>query len=190
MLSKLALAALSAGVILASAVRPAPGHISVAPGDAPPGVVQRYSLLVPGEKSIPTTRIEVQFPDGLQVTEVEAVPGWRATTQKGREGRILSAVWEGGSIPPGQFVEFGLLARTPDASGPLTWKVIQTYRDRSEQHWIGSPGAEFPAPVTQIRQAGGTPSPDRLAPVALGVALAALLGAAVAFWRVARSHRR
>jgi uncharacterized protein YcnI len=191
MLWKLALAALSAGVMVCAMTLPGLAHVIVVPAEAPPAVVQRYSLLVPSEKSIPTTRVEVQFPDGLQVAEVEAIPGWRATTHKDREGRILSAIWDGGSIPPGQFTEFGVVARNPEAQAELTWKAIQTYQDGSEVQWIGPPGARFAGAVTRVRAPGGAPAPaERLSWAAVILALAALVVAGLGWRRAAKGPGR
>jgi uncharacterized protein YcnI len=121
----------------------------------------RYCIRVPSEKSIPTTRLEVEFPGALEVTSIDPAAGWRGTAHKDRQGRILSAIWEGGQIPPKQYVEFGVQARNPSAQTDLTWKAIQTYQDGSEVHWIGSPRAQFPAAVTRVRGQGAEP---RLAP--------------------------
>jgi hypothetical protein len=78
-------------------------------------------------------------------------PGWRGTTHKDRSGRIVSANWEGGSILPKQYQEFGVLARNPATQTTLAWKAIQTYQDASEVHWIGPPRAQFPAALTRVR---------------------------------------
>jgi uncharacterized protein YcnI len=134
---------------------PVVAHITVTPAEAPPATEQRYCIRVPSEKSIPTTALEIQFPDGLEITETDAPPGWRVTAAKGRHGRIIGATWQGGSIPPRQFLEFGVLARNPAAAAELTWKAIQTYQDGSEVHWIGPPRAQFPAAVTRVRAQRG-----------------------------------
>jgi uncharacterized protein YcnI len=125
--------------------------VTVSPGEAPAGAVQRYCIRVPSEKSTPTSKVEVEFPARLDVTEVEAPHGWRAAAQKGPQGRIAGAIWQGGSIPPRHFIEFGVLARNPDAPAQLVWKAIQTYGDGSEVHWIGSPRAQFPAALSRVR---------------------------------------
>ena len=113
--------------------------------------MQRYCIRVPSEKSIATTRLEVQFPDGIEVTQLESPAGWQATTQKDARSRTASALWEGGSIPPRQFLEFGVVARNPAMQVELAWKAIQTYADGSEVHWIGPPRAQFPAAITSVR---------------------------------------
>lgn len=190
MVRKLALVSLTAFVCAATSSSLA--HVTVVPTEAPPGAFQRYNLRVPSEKSIPTTRIEVQFPDALRVRETEALPGWRGTARKDQQGRILSAIWESGSIPPGQFAEFGVLARNPDVQTELTWKAIQTYQDGSEVHWIGPPGAQFPAAVTQVHAAGGAPAMGErlLLWAALILALIALLVACLAWRRTMKGSGR
>jgi hypothetical protein len=105
---------------------------------------------VPGEKTVPTVRVEVQFPRLLRVEALEATPGWQVSVQRESGGRIVSAVWQGAEIGLNEFVEFGVLARNPDQSTQLSWTVIQTYSDASEVQWIGPPSAEFPAAVTEV----------------------------------------
>lgn len=114
--------------------------------------MQRYCIRVPSEKSVPTIGLETEFPANLEVTAIEAPTGWRGTTRKDRQGRIVSASWEGGSIPPGRALEFGVIAQNPQKSTPLVWKTIQKYQDASEVHWIGPPQAQFPAATTQVRE--------------------------------------
>ena len=158
-------------------------HVAVFPAESQPAIVQRYTLLIPTEKASPMTRVEIQLPDVLWVSEIEAVSGWRSTAQRDREGRIVGARWEGGQVPPGHFLAVGVLGRNPDAPGEMAWKLIQTHQDGSEIHWIGPPSAEFPAAVTAIRRAGDAAG---LASVLAGAALiGALLAVAVAVlaWR-------
>lgn len=126
-------------------------HVTVAPAEAPAGIVQRYCIRVPSEKSVPTVGLEVQFPNNLEVTAIEVPPNWRGTAHKDRSGHIVSASWEGGSILPKQYLEFGVLARNPTVQTTLAWKAIQTYQDASEVHWIGPPRAQFPAALTRVR---------------------------------------
>lgn len=180
---------LSALAFVAGAIGLAEGHVLVIPEEARAGVVQRYGILIPSEKPVPTVRIEVQFPEGLEVTELEAVAGWRISSQRIRD-RAISTVWEGGSIPPGQYAEFGLLAISPDKSTILTWKVIQTYQDGSETHWIGPPGAAFPGPTTRIRRSSGLWNVELSAGGAMIMALAAVVLAALAWRRAAKTGRQ
>ena len=179
-----AASAVAAAIWLGGALSRVEAHVFVFPAEGAPAVVQRYALLIPTEKAIPTTRIEIKFPDGLRVSEIEVVSGWRSTVQRDREGRIVGAIWEGGVLPPGHFVAVGLLARNPDAPGEMAWKLIQTHQDGSEIHWIGPPSAEFPAAVTAIRRPG-----DQLGPTAM-LAGAALIGALLAVALALSAWRR
>lgn len=83
------LALLSALTVVTGAIGLAEGHVLVIPEEARAGVAQRYGILIPSEKAVPTVRIEVHFPDGLQVTELETVAGWRIKTQRIRD-RVIS----------------------------------------------------------------------------------------------------
>ena len=142
-------------VAVTAFVAPVGAHVAVAPAEARAGVAQRYVVTVPSEKTMPTTRVEIDFPAELRVTDVDAPTGWTATRQTGKGGRLVGAVWSGGSIPPEQSADFGIVARNPDSPATLRWKVIQTYRDGSEVHWTGPLTAEFPAAVTVVRRSIG-----------------------------------
>jgi uncharacterized protein YcnI len=131
-------------------VPPAGAHVTVAPRETPAGAEQHYCIRVPSEKAVPTVSLEVEFSGNLQISAIEAPNGWRASTHKDRQGRIVSAIWDGGSIAAKQFLEFGVIARNPDTPATVTWKAIQKYQDGSEVHWIGRPEAQFPAPTTQV----------------------------------------
>jgi hypothetical protein len=114
--------------------------------------MQRYCIRVPSEKSVPTIGLEVEFPVNLEVSAIEVPTGWHGTAHKDRQSRIVSASWEGGSILPGQYLEFGVVARNPETPTALIWKAIQKYQDASEVHWIGPSQAQFPAAITHVRK--------------------------------------
>jgi uncharacterized protein YcnI len=146
---------LTAGGIALLAIPPVWAHVTVNPREAAAGALQRYCMRVPSERSLPTIGLEAEFPAGLEVDTVEAPPGWQARAHKGRQGRVVGASWEGGSIPPGNALEFGVMARNPAESASLVWKAIQKYQDGSEVHWVGPAQAQFPAPTTEVRQGSG-----------------------------------
>ncbi|HEX5078725.1 MAG TPA: DUF1775 domain-containing protein, partial [Geminicoccaceae bacterium] len=104
-----------------------------------------------------TVGLEVEFPDALTVVAIDVPPGWRGATHKDREGRIVSASWDGGEIPPKQALEFGVLARNPTEETDLSWQAIQTYQDASEVQWIGPEEAQFPAALTRVLADAGAP---------------------------------
>ncbi len=178
---------LTSAVFIAMAAASAWAHVTVAPTEAQPGAFQRYTFTVPGEKPVATIRLEVQFPEGIKVREIEAVPGWRSTVRRNAGGDLTSVLWEGGAIPGGQFARFGVIARNPDAPAELAWKAIQTYEDGSEAQWVGPRGAQFPAPVTSIRSASGDAVARAVPWAALVLALVALIVACLAWRRAIRS---
>jgi uncharacterized protein YcnI len=172
------------GLGLVAALLPGSGmaHVEVVPAESIAGETQRYGLRVPTEKPTPTVRIEVQFPPGLRVLDFEALAGWRLSAQTDTSGRPLGAVWEEGSIPAGQFAEFGLRAQNPDREAELRWTVIQTYADGSEVQWVGPPTGEFPAAISRVRQRALIGFGEVLASVAVVLSLIAATVSALA-WR-------
>jgi uncharacterized protein YcnI len=148
------------GGIVFFAMPPASAHVSVAPKDAPSGATQRYCIRVPSEKSVPTIGLEAEFPINLEVSAIEAPAGWRGVVHRDRQGRIVGASWDGGSIPPAHSLQFGVLARNPQKPTDLIWKAIQKYQDGSEVHWVGPPQAQFPAARTRVQaQRAALPPP-------------------------------
>lgn len=183
---------LALGVVIALGVPPviASAHIEVVPGESASGAIERYGIRVPSEKPSPTVRIEVQFPTSLRVLDFESVYGWQLTTQTDSTGRPIDAIWEGGSIGPNQYAEFGLRAQNPARGTELRWTVIQTYQDGSEVQWIGAPSAEFPAATTHVRDASWLTAIDPVAALAAVVSVVAAVLAGLARWpRLPRDAR-
>jgi len=158
---------------------PAWAHVTVTPDRAPARAEQRYAITVPGEKPVPTTRVEIEFPHELRVRSVEAPSGWSTMAQSAADGRIVGASWSGGTIADGQAVAFEVVAQNPDGSAVLRWNVIQTYRDGSEVHWNGPPGGEFPAATSRVVAHGWwrhARAGAALAVIAVAIAAATLFG--------------
>jgi hypothetical protein len=60
--------------------------------------------------------------------------------------RVATVTWEGGKIAPGEFDEFGMSAKVPDAAGQmLAFPAVQTYSSGEVVRWIGPPDADEPA---------------------------------------------
>jgi uncharacterized protein YcnI len=126
-------------------------HVAVLPKESAGGVTQRYTMRVPDEKSIPTVRMEVEFPAAVEVISVDAKEGWKIELQKDASGKIAGAIWSGGSIAPKDIADFGFQVRNPNQETKLVWKVIQVYADGSKSEWTGPAGSRTPAPVTQVK---------------------------------------
>ena len=125
------------------------GHVTIAPRESGTSVEQRYTVRVPTERDTPTVRIEAQFPGDLFVVSIDAKEGWRVETTARADGRIVSAVWSGGRIPPHESDSFTVVARNPAREATLVWKVVQIHEDESRAEWVGEQGSRNPAPITR-----------------------------------------
>lgn len=126
-------------------------HVGILPRESTAGATQKYTMRVPTEKSVPTVRIEAEFPAAVEVTSVEDKAGWKIELKKDASGKITGAIWSGSTIAPRDIGEFGFTARNPGEETKLVWKVVQIYEDQSRSEWTGPQGSRSPAPVTQIK---------------------------------------
>jgi uncharacterized protein YcnI len=213
--------AIAAAALLALALpSAAAAHVTVQPKQVPAGGFTVIDVRVPNESdTASTTKVQVQMPDGFISASYQPVPGWNADIKMEKldkplklEGvevdeQVGEITFSGGKIAPGQFQDFPLSAKIPNAAvgSTLTFKALQTYSDGKVVRWIGAEDSDEPAPsVTLTAADAGAPAPaatptaansggdgggDGLAIVALIVgALGLLAGAAgLAAARRARS---
>jgi periplasmic copper chaperone A len=146
---------------------PAGAHVTVQPSEAPAEAFVVEDVRVPNEQEkANTTRVELELPAGFIEASYQPVPGWQAKVTKEKlakpvktdEGEVSEQVrrvtWTGGKIAPGQFQDFPLSVQIPGKAGDtLTFKAIQTYDNGDVVRWIGSPGAENPAPQVKVTAA-------------------------------------
>lgn len=106
----------------------------------------------------PTDALEVTIPEVVANAVPEAVPGWSVEAQtvvtagaeEEAEPQVSRVRWTGGSLPDGQFLEFGLWARFPDDPGAvLEFPVIQRC-GQVERAWTGEDEA-MPAPTVTLQ---------------------------------------
>lgn len=128
-------------------------HVTVRPQESIAGANERYTIRVPTERSIPTVRVEVEFPPELEVSSFDSKPGWDIVYKKDASGKIIGATLSGSTIPPREVAEFSLASRNPLQETKLVWKVIQIYEDASRSEWTGPAGSRSPAPVTALKAA-------------------------------------
>jgi len=156
-------------------------HAVVFPKNSTPGAYERYVLRVPNERNVPTTRVELRFPNDVKVVSFADVEGWKLEIQRDSAARIVAAVWTG-SLAPERFVEFPFVAVNPKTPAQVQWPAFQTYGDGQRVEWAGPEDSKSPASVTSIAAAvaGGAavqaPSntPFLLACAALGIAVVSL----------------
>jgi Domain of unkown function (DUF1775) len=127
------------------------GHVTVQPKQSTAGKTEAYTLRVPTEKPIPTVRVEVEFPEPLEVRSFEAKNGWKIEERKNAAGRLMGVVLTG-SIPPTESVQFNFIALNPNIEGKLSFKATQVYQDGSRAEWTGVEGSHTPAPVIEIKK--------------------------------------
>lgn len=137
--------------ILAMTIGTASAHVTVQPKESSTGTNEKYTMRVPTEKFVPTVRIEIEFPDALNVSSFESKPEWKLEEKK-VSGKLIGAILTG-SIPPGESSQFNFTARNPGDEGKLSFKVIQIYQDGTKSEWTGAEGSRTPAPVVSVKKA-------------------------------------
>lgn len=160
--------------VAALALAPAAAaHVTLNPEAVPADSFSRFAIRVPTEReNASTTKVTMRLPRGLFFVSFQPKPGWRrsVTMQKldppvevfGEQvtERVATVTWEGGAVAPGEFDEFGMSAKVPDAAGTkLTFPAVQTYSNGEIVRWIGPPDADAPAPqVTLEAKEPATPT--------------------------------
>ncbi|EIJ82297.1 hypothetical protein PB1_05195 [Bacillus methanolicus PB1] len=133
----------------------ASAHVTVNPSTSAPGAWETYTVKVPVEKEVATTKVTLKIPDGLEYKSYEPVPGWTTTTEKDESGKVTSITWtaKGEGILPGQFQRFTFVAKNPDKEQDAAWDAYQYYKDNSIVEWTGNEGADTPHSLTKITAA-------------------------------------
>jgi len=126
------LAATAALALLAPAA--AQAHVTLQPNTAQAGGYTRLDVRVPNERDdAGTTKVDVQLPPGFISASYEPVPGWDVKVAMGKADEPIDAgeglesdtqvsriTWTGdgkqGKIGPGEFQDFGLSLKMPDAA--------------------------------------------------------------------------
>jgi len=154
-------------------------HAVVFPKTSRPGAYEKYVLRVPNERDVPTTRVELRFPEGVRVVSFGDVPGWKLEVIADSAQRIIGAVWTG-SLPKERFVEFPFVAVNPKDSTSLSWPTYQTYEGGERVEWT-SPDTAAKTPVSSTvimgddgKAATGSRTSLYLSVVAVAFALTAL----------------
>lgn len=141
---RLAMAALLALLIPASAR----AHVSITPRESTAGATEKYVVRVPTEGKVTTTGAELDVPDGV-VVEVLSVPaGWKYEVKRQGE-RIVAITWQM-DIKPGEFAEFGFVARNPRDKAQIVWTLRQRFADGTVTDWTTGPNGTRPTAVTKL----------------------------------------
>jgi uncharacterized protein YcnI len=130
----------------------ASAHVTVMPNTSSTGAWETYTLKVPVEKDVATTKVTIKAPDGVEVMSYQPVPGWTYSTEKDASGKVKSFTFEatGEGILSGQFQQFVFVAKNPDKATKAAWDAFQYYKDGSVVEWTGDEGSESPHSITDI----------------------------------------
>jgi uncharacterized protein YcnI len=129
-------------------------HVVVQPRQSSAGATEKYRMRVPNERAVATVRLEIDFPNAVEISAVDEKPGWTLEVKKDTAGKIIGAIWSGARLAPREVVEFIFTARNPTSETKLVWNVIQIYEDDTRSEWTGAEGSRTPASVTTISKAG------------------------------------
>jgi uncharacterized protein YcnI len=138
------------GLFLFSSV--ASAHVTVTPKTSTTGAWETYTVKVPVEKEVPTTKFTLKAPAGVEIMSYQPVPGWNYTSEKDSSGKVTSFTFEatGQGILPGQFQQFTFVGKNPENATKAAWDAFQYYKDGSVVEWTGDEGSKSPHSITDI----------------------------------------
>ena len=123
-------------------------HVSIWPRESMQGATERYTVRVPTEGKVTTIGADLEVPAGVVVEVVSMPMGW--TYEIKRQGdRIVGISWKM-DIKPGEFAEFGFVARNPREGTQLVWTLRQRFADGTVTDWTNGPQGLRPTAVTKL----------------------------------------
>jgi uncharacterized protein YcnI len=149
----------------------AEAHVTISPATIQAGAFDELVFRCPNERAAAaTTALTIQLPQDNPIgsVEVRALPGWQSSVTmrkltkpiETQHGEITSAVdtitWKGGTIPPGEYQDFAILAGPiPSSAHELVFKALQTYSNGEVVRWIqlrhpNEPEPPNPAPILKV----------------------------------------
>jgi hypothetical protein len=168
MKSYLALAAILCGSAICAS---ASSHVVLSQPTAAAGSSYAASFRVThGCTGSATTALRIEIPAEVLTAKPQAKSGWTitlehealATPVAGDGGRTItqrvSAItWTGGPLPDDEWDEFGISAKLPARTGPLSFPAVQTCTS-GQVRWTemaapGQPRATHPAPMVTLTPA-------------------------------------
>ena len=137
----------------------ASAHVSVQPAVSTPSAWETYTIKVPVEKDIATTKVVVKIPDGVTFVNYQQVPDWEVTLDKGSSHNVQTVSWTatGEGILAGQFQQFTFVAKNPENETDIAWDAFQYYKDGSIVEWNGKEGSATPHSITKVNTESTVP---------------------------------
>jgi uncharacterized protein YcnI len=123
-------------------------HVMVSPPQSKAGATQKYELRVHNEAKVAATSVELEVPDGVNVTEVAKTPAGSYTT-KTTGGRITAITWQI-DVQPAKYVALPFTASNPAGASELHWSMHEHLADGSSVDWSDKPGSKEKGSVTRL----------------------------------------
>lgn len=130
-------------------------HVTLNPDKSEPGSYEKYDVRVPVEKDAHTNKVELEVPEGVNISTVKPVFGWKHTFDKDEDGNITKITWSAfdKGIGVNEFMEFPIVVANPEEEGTFTWKAIQSYDNGEVVEWTDEDkDADTPAPTTEVKK--------------------------------------
>lgn len=140
----------------------ASAHVTVMPKTSSTGAWETYTLKVPVEKDVATTKVTVKVPAGVEMMSYQPVPGWTYSSKKDASGKVKTFTFEatGEGVLSGQFQQFVFVGKNPEKATKAAWDAFQFYKDGSIVEWTGDEGSDAPHSITDIVTAVNTDHHD------------------------------
>jgi uncharacterized protein YcnI len=135
-------------LLTASAAASLSAHIMVSPPESKTGITQKYEVRVHNESKVATTAVDLDVPEGVNITEV-AKPATGSYTTKTAAGRITQVTWQV-DVQPSKYLALPFTAKNPEGATELHWTLHQHLADGSTVDWTDAPGAKEKGPVTKL----------------------------------------
>ena len=126
----------------------AQAHVTISPRESTQGATVRYTVRIPTEGEVATTRAELEVPEGVIVEVLQAPVGWTYEL-KHADDRIVAITWQV-DVKPGEFIEVGFVARNPRQGSQIVWILSQHFADGTVTDWTNGPDGIRRTAVTQL----------------------------------------
>lgn len=156
----------AAVMIVAVMASNAMAHVTVQPSEAVAESFSSFVVRVPNERDdAGTTKIQVKFPP-LASVRFQDVPGWDRSVKMQQLDEPIEAfgeelteavgtvTWSGGTVGPGEYIDFPFSAAMPAGEQELKFAAIQTYEGGEVVRWVGPEDADAPAPLLHTVELG------------------------------------
>jgi uncharacterized protein YcnI len=130
-----------------AAVLPASAHVRVSPSASKPGATETYSMAVPTEGKVTTTKVELVLPKSVTLVSVDDA-GKPYDVRHAADGATV-ITWQT-QIEPSYAKIFKFVAKNPSDGAEISWLAHQYFADGTQSDWVDVPGSRRPASVTKL----------------------------------------